>query len=93
MKKRIMIPAAIAAVMGVGAYFGHATATPAGESDLLLANAEALADRSNEGGGSSNSWPCWSQSAKSSGGYWKCGAPCEWVDGEKGTDGLSRCYK
>lgn len=43
MKKRSMIPAAIAALMGVGAYFGHATATPADTSDLLLDNAEALA--------------------------------------------------
>lgn len=43
MKKRFMIPAAIAALMGVGAYFGHATATPADTSDLLLDNAEALA--------------------------------------------------
>lgn len=44
MKKRFMIPAAIAALMGVGAYFGHATATPSDTSDLLLDNAEALAD-------------------------------------------------
>lgn len=44
MKKRFMIPAAIAALMGVGAYFGHATATPTDTSDLLLDNAEALAD-------------------------------------------------
>lgn len=43
MKKRFMIPAAIAALMGVGAYFGHATATPSDASDLLLDNAEALA--------------------------------------------------
>ena len=47
MKKKFFVPAAIAAMMGVGAYFGHATATPDHESDLLLANAEALAqDRS-----------------------------------------------
>lgn len=44
MKKKFFVTAAIAALMGVGAYFGHATATPADTSDLLLANAEALAD-------------------------------------------------
>jgi len=43
MKKKFFVPAAIATLMGVGAYFGHATATPDDESDFLLANAEALA--------------------------------------------------
>lgn len=43
--KKLLLPAAIAALMGAGAYFGHATATPTeGLSDLELANAEALAD-------------------------------------------------
>lgn len=41
----MFVPAAIAAMMGVGAYFGNATATPAeGLSDLQLENAEALAE-------------------------------------------------
>ncbi|MDE7236241.1 MAG: hypothetical protein K2N66_00260 [Paramuribaculum sp.] len=45
MNKKMFVPAAIAAMMGVGAYFGNATATPAeGLSDLQLENAEALAD-------------------------------------------------
>lgn len=47
MKKRIMIPAAIAALMGVGGYLAHraiATTPTDGLSELELANAEALAD-------------------------------------------------
>ena len=43
----MFVPATLVALMGLGAYFGHVTATPDHESDLLLANAEALAqDRS-----------------------------------------------
>ena len=42
--KKLFLPAAIAAMMGVGGYLGHTTATPAeGLSDLQLENAEALA--------------------------------------------------
>lgn len=44
MKKKFFVTAAIATLMGVGAYFGHATATPDTESNLLLTNAEAMAD-------------------------------------------------
>ncbi len=44
MKKRIVV-AAMVALMGVGGYLGHRsmTCSNSGESDLLLANAEALA--------------------------------------------------
>ena len=44
MKKKFVM-AAIAVLMGVGCYLGYrsTTRTNAGESDLLLANAEALA--------------------------------------------------
>ena len=51
MKKKIVI-AAIVALMGVGGYLGHRsqTLTNAGESDLLLANAEALADSPEQNG-------------------------------------------
>lgn len=49
MKKKFFVTAAIAALMGVGAYFGHATATPTEASDILLANAEALAEDENDG--------------------------------------------
>lgn len=43
--KKFILPATLVAMMGVGAYFGHATAAPTeGLSDLELANAEALAD-------------------------------------------------
>ena len=45
MKKQLVV-AAIVALTGVGSYLGYRSTTPtnAGESDLLLANAEALAD-------------------------------------------------
>ena len=51
MKKKIVV-AAIVALMGVGGYLGHRsqTLTNAGESDLLLANAEALADSPEQNG-------------------------------------------
>lgn len=43
--KKFIFPATLVAMMGVGAYFGHANATPTeGLSDLELANAEALAN-------------------------------------------------
>ena len=47
MKKKFVM-AVIAVLMGVGCYLGYrsTTRTNAGESDLLLANAEALADAS-----------------------------------------------
>ncbi|MDE6263912.1 MAG: NVEALA domain-containing protein [Paramuribaculum sp.] len=45
MKKKILVPAAIAALMGVGGYFAKsATTQNDGLSDLELANAEALAN-------------------------------------------------
>ncbi|MDE6588133.1 MAG: hypothetical protein K2K40_07330 [Paramuribaculum sp.] len=44
MNKKMFVPATLVALMGLGAYFGHVTATSAdGLSDLELANAEALA--------------------------------------------------
>ena len=45
MNKKMFVTAAIAALMSVGAYFGNTTTTPSeGLSDLLLENAEALAN-------------------------------------------------
>lgn len=43
--KKNLVMAAIVALTGVGSYLGYRSTTPtnAGESDLLLANAEALA--------------------------------------------------
>jgi len=41
--KKFFVTAATAALMGIAGYLGHANATPDNESDLLLANAEALA--------------------------------------------------
>ena len=45
MNKKMFVTAAIAALMSVGANFGNTTTTPSeGLSDLLLENAEALAN-------------------------------------------------
>lgn len=89
--KKLCIPATIVALVAVGVCFGHATATPSDESDLLLANAEALAQ--DDEGGSSTSWLCWSQSKSSNGGFWRCGNPCTWIDAAKGEGSEGRCYK
>lgn len=49
--KKLLLPATLVAMMGVGAYFGHATAAPTeGLSDLELANAEALAEDTEKSG-------------------------------------------
>ena len=89
MKKKLML-AAIAAVVGVGGFAGfNAFQNNSSASDILLTNAEALSN--DEQGGSSTSWTCWSQSKKSSGGFWRCGNPCMWVDGEKGISGQAIC--
>lgn len=89
---RIAVAAVIVAAAGYGVYQNHVKDEMM--SDLVLANAEALAafEGDNPGGGSSTSWPCWSKQ-KNGSGYWKCGNPCEWMDGV-GADGPEgRCYK
>ena len=89
MKQKMML-AAIAAVISVGGGAGfNAYRTNSSASDILLANAEALSN--DEQGGSSTSWTCWSQSKKSSGGFWRCGNPCMWIDGQNGTSGQDTC--
>ncbi len=91
MKKKFMITAAIAALTLVGGYLGKAAINQAdGLSDLELANAEALADP-NEGG-SSESWPCWSELKDGKGEAWRCGNPCKLESGKLSSKGQGTCY-
>ncbi len=80
-------------VVAIAMFASYSAYDVQNESELtitVLANVEALAN--DEGEGSSNTWPCWSEQRKGSG-YWRCGNPCKWVDnyGAKGTK--SDCYK
>lgn len=89
---KVAVAAVVVAAVGYGVYLNQNKDKVM--SDLLLANAEALAafEDNNPGGGSSSSWPCWSKQKKGSG-YWRCGNPCQWIDGV-GADGPEgRCYK
>ncbi len=91
MKIKFMITAAIAALALVGGYLGKAAINQAdGLSDLELANAEALADP-NEGG-SSESWPCWSELKDGKGEAWRCGNPCKLESGKLSSKGQGTCY-
>ena len=94
MKKKIFMPLLGAVVLGMSAYAGYRTYDAyngVNESDLLLANAEALAD---DEGGSSDKWPCWSHTEDRGGGVWVCGNPCSF-EKELKRDGKSDgwCYK
>lgn len=57
---------------------------------LRISNVEALANP--DQGGSSTSWDCWSQQKRGGDGYWRCGNPCEFVKGFKGTSSKGTCY-
>ena len=87
--KKTVIAAAIVAAVGFSAYLGFRPDLTFSLPELQLANAEALSN--DEQGGSSTSWTCWSQSKKSSGGFWRCGNPCMWIDGQNGTSGQETC--
>lgn len=94
MKKKIFMPLLGAVVLGMSAYAGYRTYDAyngVNESDLLLANAEALAG---DEGGSSDKWPCWSHTEDRGGGVWVCGNPCSF-EKELKRDGKSDgwCYK
>jgi uncharacterized low-complexity protein len=81
-----MLAASLFAVAAVGTAW---VATNSNDvPSLLVRNVEALAQGE---GGSSENWSCWSQE-KSGSGYWRCGSPCQWIDGAggKGTEG--KCY-
>lgn len=94
MKKVILVFVGIA-VAGISAYTAHrANSAKDWAEDLLLENAEALAEyESGGGGGSSNSWKCWSKTEKDGGGVWICGNPCVFnpdLKASKSSDGW--CY-
>lgn len=91
-KFKTAIVAVLVAAVGYGAYQNQVKDKTM--SDLILANAEALASFENNepGGGSSLSWTCWSEQKRGSG-YWKCGNPCSWIDGAGGKGPEGRCYK
>lgn len=72
MKKNILVPLIGAVVLGLGAYVGYHTYdayAETNESDMLLANAEALASGEN---GSYTSWSCDASS------YVPCFFKCEY---------------
>lgn len=94
MKKKFFVPLMGALVLGVTAYAGYRTydayVEKETESNLLLENAEALAE--NNEGGSSESWDCYSGVVEGFG-VWVCGNPCKWEEHRSGTGNISKCYK
>lgn len=74
---------------GLGVHLNHLNSYT--NLSLCIKNVEALADP--DQGGSSDGWDCWSQQDRSALGYWKCGNPCEWVDGYGGSGTSGKCYK
>lgn len=90
MRKNVFKAAMVAAFAFVAGYGVYASQQGTETPDWVMANIEALAQ--NEGGGSSNSWSCWSQEKRGSG-YWRCGNPCVFVDGASGKGTEGKCYK
>lgn len=91
--KKFFAPLMGAVVLGLSAYAGYRTYDAyngVSESDLLLANAEALANP--DEGGSSESWDCYS-SVDEGLGVWVCGNPCTWEEHRSGTGNTDKCYK
>ena len=72
--KRNILFALCALVLGVAGYVGYQRVSASSESDLFLANVEAL---SSGEGGYSESWDCWSN-VKKGDGVWVCGNECFW---------------
>lgn len=89
MKKKILGAVAVVAIAAM-ARFNLNINENSEFPELTLNNIEALAD--DESGGGSNSWSCWSQE-KSGSGYWRCGNPCQFIDGAGGKGTESKCYK
>ena len=87
--KKLFSTMAVAAALfaGYNAYSGQNSNEL---SDVALANVEALAESTDSP--TSNNWDCWSQEKKGSG-YWRCGNPCQWIDGHGGKGNASKCYK
>ena len=93
MKKKFIRATFVAAIVmacGINVFNAQKSETL---SEIALANVEALANiEIDNGGGSSNSWDCWSQQ-KPGYGYYRCGNPCEWVDDFSSEGTSSKCFK
>ena len=91
MRKKIFAPLLGAVVLGLSAYAGYRTYDAYAvnsEDDLLLANAEALAD----GEGESNYNLCYYESVVRKGRtYYDCGS-CVKVYDERGKGHVSKCF-
>ncbi len=83
---------AMALAGGFFGYDAYQEATVTAEERLFQANLEALTD-GETGGGSSNSWHCWSKGTQGIGGYWRCGNPCVWVELGSSSGPSSLCHK
>lgn len=77
-------------VVVVAGVFYYKNAHNSGESELLMENVEALTEKKE--GGSSDTWPCWSD-LKDGSGTWKCGNPCEFLSNKNKKDGEGICRK
>ncbi len=86
--KKLIIFAGAMLLLAAGTVGFFASRPMSAQEALILKNVAAIAQGE---GGSSNNWACWSQEKKGTG-YWRCGDPCQWVDGAggKGTEG--KCY-
>lgn len=91
MKKVILVFVGIA-VAGISAYTAHrANSAKDWAEDLLLENAEALAEYESGGGGSSQSWDCYS-AVQEGMGVWVCGNSCTWNEHRSGIGNVGKCY-
>ncbi len=93
MRKSKFVPAILAALLfvaGYGGYEAYQSYASTNSQTLLEQNVEALSQ--NEGG-SSETWDCWSQLEKGTGITWLCGEPCVPYKKYKGTSGRSKCVK
>lgn len=89
-KVKILIASVLFCAMG---YIGNTTYQKMTISEVekfMQANVEAL---TRDEGGSSTSWACRTEEKAGSGGYWRCGNPCQWIKGAIGKGAEGRCYK
>ncbi len=92
MKTRLTLCTAAAVTIISSTYLSFSTSSNGARefSDLELANIEALSD---EEGGTSTSWTCWSKQKEGKGGYWRCGNPCQWIDDREADGPKGKCFK
>lgn len=91
MKKiKIIVASVLFGVIGHVGYTAYEKMTMSEAEKFMQVNVEALT-QSEEG--VSTSWPCRSEEKAGSGGYWRCGNPCEWISGAIGKGTVGQCYK